>query len=53
MKGNILYLFVKLANINKQLMTPKFNKVITKLIKAIIAKIQLVSPKMEKTELAK
>lgn len=32
-----MHLFVKLASINKQLMTPKFSKVITKLIKAIIA----------------
>lgn len=53
MNGNILHLFVKLANINKQLMTPKFNKVISKLIKAVIARIQLVNSKMEKTELAK
>lgn len=39
MKGDILHLFVKLANINKQLMAPKPNKVITKLIKTIVAKI--------------
>lgn len=48
-----MHLFVKLVNINKQLMTPKSNKVITKLIKTIIAKIQFVNSKMGKTKLTK
>ena len=34
-----MHLFVKFANINKRLMTPKPNKVITKLIKTVIAEI--------------
>lgn len=54
MKGSILHLLVKCANINMRLMTPKLNKVITKPNKDNHSQDpQLVNPKMEMTELAK
>ena len=54
MKGSILHLLVKCANINMRLMTPKLNKVIAKPNKDNHSQDpQLVNPKMEMTELAK